>query len=344
MEEPIHEEREGYSLDMKLSKEGVVVLTPKIAHGTPKEEENKILASLINQFMPRFVSPHFVSWYYTPMALEFSDHLTPLVTVYDCMDELSLFAGSHPELIVRERELLEKANVVFTGGNSLYRAKRELHANVHSMPSSIDGKHFGKARTRDGEPSDQAGIPGPRIGFFGVVDERMDLELLREVATRRPDYHFVIIGPVVKIDPNSLPTLPNIHYLGQKCYQELPNYLGGWDVAMLPLALNDATRFISPTKTPEYLAGGVPVVSTPITDVVDPYGTRKLVNIARTADEFVQGIEGALRQGQDSGWLRRVDSFLSTMSWDKTWAKMNHHIVASGRELDLPSSAQLGDH
>jgi glycosyltransferase involved in cell wall biosynthesis len=165
-------------------------------------------------------------------------------------------------------------------------------------------------------------IPHPRFGFYGVVDERFDIELLREIAALRPEWHWVIIGPVVKIDPATLPQAQNIHYLGGKDYKELPTYLSSWDVATMPFAINESTKYISPTKTPEYLAGGKPVVSTPIRDVIRPYGDQQLVHIASTAPEFVTALEKALQQREDQQWLAQTDAFLANISWDHTWQNM----------------------
>ncbi|MDX2244593.1 MAG: glycosyltransferase family 1 protein [Leptolyngbyaceae cyanobacterium bins.302] len=263
-----------------------------------------------------------ILWYYTPMAVPFTNHLKASAVVYDCMDELSAFKGAHPKLQAREAHLFNLADLVFTGGRSLYEAKQHQHSDVHAFPSSIDAAHFTQARRLSEAPADQAMIPHPRLGFYGVVDERMDLALLDGVARARPDWHFVIIGPVVKIDPATLPNHPNIHYLGGKSYQELPSYLAGWSVALLPFARNDSTRFISPTKTPEYLAAGKPVVSTSIRDVVRPYGEENLVHIADTVPEFIAAIAASLDQNSTSEWLQRVDAFLSQTSWDLTWQAM----------------------
>jgi UDP-galactopyranose mutase len=241
------------------------------------------------------------------------------------MDELSAFKGASPELREREAALFQRADVVFTGGQSLFEAKRHQHANVHAFPSSIDVNHFGRARASTQEPPDQACIPGPKLGFIGVIDERMDLPLLRAIAEARPDWHIVMIGPVVKIDPASLPQLPNIHYLGGKQYSELPAYIAGWNVGLLPFAMNESTRFISPTKTPEYLAAGKPVVSTPIRDVVRPYGEFGLVRIGASADAFIAAIDAALLECATPSyehWLAKVDTFLAGSSWDTTWAEM----------------------
>ena len=198
--------------------------------------------------------------------------------------------------------------------------------------------HFGLARQPIPEPADQHGIPRPRIGFFGVLDERLDRELLADIAQRSPGWQFVIIGPVAKIDPSDLPSCPNIHYLGPKSYKDLPNYIAGWDVAMLPFARNEATRFISPTKTPEYLAAGRPVVSTSIADVVVPYGRDGLARIADTPDLFIEAIRAALCEPA-SRWLPRADAFLSGNSWDATWSRIAQHLRTA---IDNRRAAQLG--
>jgi glycosyltransferase involved in cell wall biosynthesis len=279
-----------------------------------------------------------VLWYYTPMSLRFSDHLDAPAVVYDCMDELSNFAGAPPGIRDAESALLRRAGVVFTGGRSLYEAKKHLHPNIHPFPSSVDVDHFSAARSGNlREPPDQAGLPHPRVGFFGVLDERLDRTLIDGLARLRPEYHFVLLGPVVKIDPSSLPQASNIHYLGQKSYAELPQYLAGWDVAMLPFARNDATRYISPTKTPEYLAGGRPVVSTSITDVVHPYGDLRLCRIADTPQDFAEAIDAALAEDPIAR-QHAADTLLATMSWDATWQAMSDHIDALCGKDSAPCS------
>ena len=213
-----------------------------------------------------------------------------------------------------------RCDLVFTAGRIL-RSKARPHKSVHAFPSSIDAAHFARARDASRDPADQADIPRPRLGFFGVIDERLDIQLLEGVAAARPDWHIVMVGPVVKIDPNDLPRRSNIHYLGGKDYQELPEYLAGWDVALLPFARNESTRFISPTKTPEYLAAGKPVVSTSIRDVVRPYGEQGFVHIADTVTDFIAGCEAAMKQDA-AAHQRRVDALLAQNSWDQTWAQM----------------------
>ena len=263
----------------------------------------------------------FIFWYYTPMALMFSESFVPHLIVYDCMDELSQFKFAPPELKILEVKLLERADVVFTGGVSLYEAKKNQHQNIHPFPSSIDREHFIKGRRKNLEPSDQKKITGTKLGFYGVIDERFDLELIESIAQMRPEWQIILLGPVVKIDPESLPKRSNIHYFGPKEYQDLPAYLSGWNVALLPFLLNDATKYISPTKTPEYLAAGKPVVSTAIKDVVNPYGVKGLVKIADNASEFVSAVEDHLKTPHEK-WLPRVDQFLVKNSWDITQGKM----------------------
>ena len=300
----------------------VHVVTPHLIAGQRAEDIVKHQKLLIDAMMTQMDIQKYILWYYSPMAMAFSDHLSSLATVYDCMDELSAFRFAAPELTYFETELLKKSDVVFTGGHSLYEAKKHRHKNIHPFPSSIDKEHFAVARNTSIEPEDQSTIPHPRIGFYGVLDERLNIALLDGIAERRPDWNFVMIGPVVKIDRSVLPTHRNIHYLGSKNYSDLPRYLAGWDVAMMPFALNESTRFISPTKTPEYLSGGKPVVSTPITDVVTPYGRDGLVSIADTPEDFIAAIQNVLDKS-DRQWLGKVDSFLDGISWDKTWQEMS---------------------
>lgn len=336
-EEPLYKPADRAELRIESVDRNLKVLTPILPENLGRSASVDLQRQLLDQYLRREGIAHFISWYYTPMALEFSSHLSPLLTVYDCMDELSAFQGAPPELIGMENRLFARADVVFAGGPSLYDAKRLQHNNVHLFPSSIDREHFSSARKALPDPDDQATIPHPRIGFFGVLDERLDQQLLAEIAERSPNWHFVLVGPIVKINPSQLPQAANIHYLGQKSYTELPQYLANWDIAMLPFAQNSSTRFISPTKTPEYLAAGKPVVSTPIRDVVRPYGERELVEIADDADTFCRAIETCLNRN-DQKWLRRVDQFIGTMSWDRTFDDMWSEIARNMRQRNVPKS------
>lgn len=313
----------------------VMVVTPHLsadlAAASKKHECAAAMQKLVDGLISGYKIEDYLLWYYTPMALTFTRHLTPRSIVYDCMDELSAFAGAPKELRTKEAELLSLADIVMTGGYSLYEAKRTQHINVHPFPSSVDQAHFAQARKAQPDPYDQASIGRPRLGFFGVIDERMDLGLLAEVATQRPNWQLVLLGPVVKIDQACLPRAKNIHYLGMKAYDALPSYLSGWDVALLPFARNEATRYISPTKTPEYLAAGKPVVSTGIEDVIRPYGQSGLVRIADNTPDFVAAIEAALCDGC-THLLPQIDAMLAQTSWDSTWQRMKWAIDDATRD------------
>jgi UDP-galactopyranose mutase len=339
VEEPVYEDGISPHLEMETSR-GVHVVVPHLPSGLGEVEIPSVQRMLLDELLAREHVESFVAWYYTPMALAFSDHLTPLAVVYDCMDELSSFKGAAAVLKDREAVLLSRAGLVLTGGQSLYEAKRHQHENIHPFPSSVDVAHFAQARTVERDPSDQALIPRPRLGFFGVIDERMDIELLAGVAAARPDWHLVMLGPVVKIDPVQLPRSSNIHYLGSKQYDELPEYLAGWDVALLPFARNEATRFISPTKTPEYMAAARPVVSTSIRDVVRPYGQQGLVRIADSVPAFVEACAAAMAEDA-SARIRQADVFLRQTSWDGTWLRIRVLVEALLRPQDDARTATM---
>ena len=311
---------------VKQSPQGVHLLVPQLPAGLAEDEQWEAQEELLTNFLAQNAVQDYVLWYYTPLAMHFTRKLKPKAVVYDCMDELSAFRGAPPGLRAAEAELFSRADLVFTGGQSLFRAKQNQHPSVHCFPSSIDREFFSQARHQHAEPDDQAAIQHPRLGYCGVIDERMDLELLASVAEARPDWHIVMVGPVVKISESDLPRPHNIHYLGAKQYQQLPLYMAGWDAGLLPFARNESTRFISPTKTPEYLAAGLPVVSTPITDVVDPYGHEGLVAIAENPEEFIQQTSAALPARHSAKRLAKADAFLSQMSWDLTWSRMFHLI------------------
>jgi len=297
------------------------VVTPHIPSGSSEAEATSMQRSLLDALLHAERIEPAILWYYTPMALPHTAHLTGELRVYDCMDELSAFAGAPPSLQALEAQLLACSDVVFTGGWSLHAAKAALHPNCHAMPSSVDLQHFRSARTSLCDPLDHVHVPRPRIGYCGVLDERLDLQLIAGVADARPEWHLVFVGPVTKIDPASLPRRANVHYLGLRSYDALPGYMAAWNVAWMPFALNDSTRFISPTKTPEYLAAGCPVVSTPVRDVVTSWGTDGLVRIADGVADCVVAIAACL-EDRDATRLKRVDRALRRNSWDATWERM----------------------
>ncbi|MBK9256969.1 MAG: glycosyltransferase family 1 protein [Saprospiraceae bacterium] len=315
-------EPDGYTIT--LTNENVKVVVPHLTKSTQgKQNEAKRKEVIVKKLFREHFIKSYIFWYYTPMALEYTENFNPKATVYDCMDELSAFKFAPREIKVFEQELFKRADVVFTGGNNLYKAKKGQHHNIFPFPSSIDKAHFKKARNPGNEAIDQLSIPHPRLGFYGVIDERFDIELIKQAADARPDWQFVLVGPVIKIDPATLPQNKNIHYLGGKTYDELPSYLSGWDIALIPFAINDSTKYISPTKTPEYLAGGKPVISTAIVDVVHPYQELGLVHIVHNADDLVRIATEELSIRDKSKWLSKVDEYLGAISWDATWGMMD---------------------
>lgn len=324
VEEP---EYGGLSVSLKTREvePNITVLIPTIPDGLPPSESDQLHASVIEQAISTLGFERYVLWFYSPMPVTVTTGLCPIATVYDCMDDLASFAGAPRSIQQREAALLERTDVVFTGGMSLYEAKRHAHPHVYPFPSSVDVEHFRTAQCRQPDPEDQSIIPHPRLGFFGVIDERIDLELIAEIADGRFDWQIVMLGPIAKIEPSTLPRRGNINYLGAKPYEELPRYVAGWDIALMPFSVNEATRYISPTKTPEYLAAGMTVVSTPIADVIDPYGDLGLVEIALGAAQFIAAVERLL-PGPTPEWRERVDQHLKHMSWRATWDTMDELI------------------
>ena len=325
IEEPIYSNEDEAYLEVREVKTNIHVLQPRIPKSFSMIQIKKSQSELLDKFLLANIYETHILWYFTPMSISWTKHLCAAVTVYDCMDELTAFKDAPIGLRDMELELIHLADLIFTGGGSLYKAKCGQHPSVHLFPSSVDFEHFSIARNQLAEPADQMRIPHPRIGFYGVIDERFDICLIENLAKYRTDWNFIFIGPVVKIDPESLPKSFNIYYLQSKTYEELPYYLSGWDVALIPFAMNDSTKFISPTKTPEYLAGGKPVVSTPIRDVVSTYKGVDVVYIAEAENlpKFINAIESGLKDSQNPKKVHEQANFiLRNMSWDKTFMEM----------------------
>ena len=321
IEEPsIYSGPDTYSIH--VSDQNVRIVTPKL--GNNEDNYNKRLRNVIDLFIEEQKIGKFIAWYYTPMALLFTNHLKPVLTIYDCMDELSAFKFAPPELKEAEQNLFERADIVFTGGYSLYKAKKHLHNNIHAFPSSIEKEHFAKARKSLPNPQDQQSIPKPRLGFYGVIDERFDIDLIAKVADARPEWQFILIGPIVKISEESLPKNKNIHYLGGKTYNQLPAYLSNWDIALIPFAINESTRYISPTKTPEYLAAGKPVITTPVADIIHTY--KNVTHIVSSTMEFIAAAEYEFNNNSRKEWLQKTDKLLAKSSWNATWQDMQQVI------------------
>jgi protoporphyrinogen oxidase/glycosyltransferase involved in cell wall biosynthesis len=327
VEEPVHTEGQAH-LKKTAVAPNITVCQPHTAIHAPGFHDDQIptLQTLLTDLVPDGEQP--VVWFYTPMALPLLQGLHPSLVVYDCMDELAAFKNAPKQLLQRETALLNIADLVFTGGPSLYESKRERHANAHCFPSSVDATHFRQALDRALSHPDQESIAHPRLGFYGVIDERFDTGLVQAMAEAHPEWQIVLVGPVVKIDQAALPQAPNIHYMGQRTYAELPKFLAGWDVCLLPFALNDSTKFISPTKVLEYMAAELPSVSTPITDVKVPYGD--IVAIADTPERFIAACERMLAASAEEkvAMAARMREIVAGTSWDKTASSM-HELIRS---------------
>ncbi len=297
------------------------VVTPQInvlqAKGIRMPELGKFLGAFFGNQRPA------VAWFYSAAFVPVFGEFDFNTIIYDCMDELTHFKHADADLITQEKRLLLAADIVFTGGKSLYEAKRKLHPNVYCFPSSVDAQHFETALNGIAIPDDIQNITGPIVGYYGVIDERIDLELIRDTSFKNPLIQFVLIGPTAKISCEDLPRAANIHYLGMKSYHELPGYLKRFDIAMMPFVINDATKFISPTKTLEYMAAGKPVISTRIEDVVKDYSEK--IELVNNASEFSEKIQHILLSGT-SNMLARYAETLKQTSWSNTVKEMKEII------------------
>lgn len=311
VEEPLHNPEDEEPGNLIVVNEMLHVLQPNV-----KDIES--IADIIPNYVKNKNIP--VGWFYSASFCPLLEPLHFETTVYDCMDELSLFKGAPAHLINQEKYLMANADIIFTGGKSLYESKKQLHNNVHCFPSSVDQSHFAQALDGIAIPDDIANLQSPIVGYYGVIDERINLELLHEAAKKLPCVSFVMIGPLAKIEESDLPKEPNIHYLGMKSYNELPHYLKAFDIAMMPFALNDATKYISPTKTLEYMAAGKPIISTKIIDVVRDYSI--CVSLIETADEFCEAIKFLFEKTDRQSMEIEYYKILKKTSWDNTSHKM----------------------
>lgn len=330
MEEPVPNAAKNF-IERITPCAGVEILRPHLTGSVSgfNDAHAPILRRLLIEYLESHEIHDYWLWFYTPLALPVASSLPSNGIIYDCMDELSAFKNAPPQLIQRERELFKIADIVFTGGPSLYQSKRNHHENVHCFASSVDAAHFAPDHSEPEIRPDhisQHAIAHPRLGYFGVIDERVDIDLIRALADANPQWQIIMVGPVVKIDPASLPIRQNIHWLGQHDYADLPHLVAGWDVCLLPFAMNEATRFISPTKTLEYMAAEKPAVSTPIKDVVEPYG--HVVSIAHTHAEFIRACADLLAES-DQKRAERISvmrNIVAKTSWDTTAQVMNELI------------------
>lgn len=335
------------ALDISSPLPGVLVCRPCTPVDLPGFHDGQLpyLRHLLRQLLSD--ADDHIAWFYTPMALPLLQELHPRLVVYDCMEDMAAFRNAPEQMRQRESGLLRAADLVLAGGHSLYRARRERHPNVHCVPDSVDVSHFGPALDRANSHPAHREIPGPRLGYYGMIDERIDVELLARLADAHPRWQLVLVGPVCGIDPQILPRRANIHYLGQQPYHALPQFLAGWDVCLLPFALNEATRRCNPVKVLEYLAAELPVVSTPVPDVAQELG--ELVAVAADAPAFIAACEEALLAPPQAHAARieKTHALLASTSWEATVARIRTLLDAAPRRrprermpMPMPAAAR----
>lgn len=319
-------------LEFHAAERGLEVATPYLPRGLTEDDRESLLRGLLDDMVRARGLGAFVLWHDSPLTLGACRYLKPLAVVYDCAAEAWPHDTAGPALLELDDELMRRADLVFVNRHSMVTSRRGLRPTVHLFPGTVDVEHFAGAREASAVPADLAEIPRPRLGVVGALDPRLDLDLLADVADLRRDFHLVLLGRLVGLDASQLPQRPNIHYLGERPYAQLPAYLSGCDVTLLPYARTTAARRIHPTRALEYLAAGKPVVATPARDVVHPYGVQGLVAIADLPEDFVVAVECELRRDDRRRWLQRVDAFLRESSWDRTWQEMEALISAAVRQ------------
>src|SRR5581483_2571840 len=306
-------------------------------HWVDQERGRAVESLLSGPLRQKFSS--IIQWFYDPMAATaFAGRFNEQLIVYDCMDELSLFRGAAPELVQRERELLRVADVVFAGGPKIWRAKRKLNRNCFCYGCGVDAEHFGRAR----DPKlvvakELTDVPRPVFGYIGVVDERIDYDLLAKLADSTKG-SIAMVGPSTKIDIRDLPRRNNLHWIGGRQYTDLPSYAKAFDVCIMPFAMNEATRFINPTKALEYMATGRPIVSTPVEDVIAQFND--VITIADGEATFAEACARAAAQPE----VWRIEQGLALAalsSWDSIVARLEQRIaeaLCSRRALSMDAA------
>lgn len=327
-------EGEGVSFEKEVCN-GVQIVRPLLPRHLADEDYISRMRILLDELLGAGGAEEAIFWYYNPAAIRYSDHLSPALTVYDCIGDPEALPGAHANIAKLERHLMDRADVLFTTSTALMKSRRRFNINIHVFPNSIDRDHFAQARCKDAnEPEDQKVIPHPRLGFYGMINENIDRQLLEQIADLRPEWHFVFIGPIVPGNEEALPKRKNIHYLGAKSYEALPCYLCGWDLALVPLKEDQQTKRLLPAKVPEYLAAGVRVIATPLEEIVTHYGRKGLVQVISGVEVFANVAQSLLDDSgaEKASWLRQVDAELSGNSWDKTFAAMQVELESALRQ------------
>lgn len=296
--------------------------TPVDAEGF-QDSQTAALKWLLRQYVDARGLHLDAIWLTTPMALPLANAMGADCLVYDCMEEPS--AGSSTPMLVRQREaaLMHQAALVLAGGPALFKVRKSLHTHAHCLPSGVDMAHFSPVKLKPTGPlvrrahELQSGLPRQRLGFAGIIDARLDLNIITALAESHPGWSLIMVGPIVGLDAARLPRRPNIHWLGPQSYELLPYLMAGWDLAMMPFVLDESTRFLNPVQALESMAAGLPVVGTPLLDVQALYFPT--VTIA-SPEGFVAACEDVLAEGTLERCARLVDIARRAVrhSWEDT--------------------------
>ena len=320
---------------LRETRDDVVVVEIHLPDDLSVFEQKEAMIKVIRDFMKDESISDYTIWTDTPKSLPLIRSLSPYAMIYDCVKD---YSQTHTEL---EREILDMADLVLTSCHSLYTAKRNLHSNIHNNPDSLDYRHFFQARHLEEEPIDQQDIPYPRVGFSGTIDYRFDFDLLQNLSTLRPDIHFVILGEVKGLDPESLPKAANIHYLGAKSYSKLPLYMAGWVASFVPYKVNEETQYLNPSFIGESLVAGRPVVATPLKEALTCFEGQNIVTFAEFPLDFERALMTAMTEKESALWLNSVDRAFMGSSWEKCCmrvAALETDIYAVKAQLTFPQA------
>ncbi len=304
--------------------DNILILTPVITDEDPESTIHETVEQLLTEKLKSHNTTEYICWYYSPKAINYSQKLTPKLIIFDCMDECCGYEGADTEVNESEKKLLEVTDLVFTGGRSLCNAKKLLHKNVHLFPDSIDYERF-NGNTKQAKKN-IIKKPAAKIGYFGVIDERLDLNLLDKIAANKPKWKFEIAGPIVENMHGKLPERKNITFTGDIRDEEIPSIIGEWDAAILPYSKNNSTENTAPSRLLVYFAANKNIVSTSINDIVHYFGENGMVRIADEPDDFVKALEAAIKYKPEAEWQKKVDSIIRKTTWEKTWNGMSKKI------------------
>jgi glycosyltransferase involved in cell wall biosynthesis len=272
-----------------------------------------LLTASVRHFARRAGLERPILWTFLPTTVTLVGRLGESRVIYHCVDEYAAFAGVPREAFRRmEHDLVRRADLVITSADSLCQERRRLNPSTFFVSHGVDVAHFSRTLDPEMAPAPEVrGLPGPVVGFFGLLAEWVDLEMIREMARRRPDWSFVLVGKAT-VDTAALRAMPNVRLLGQKPYASLPAYCRAFDVGLIPFKRDELTEKANPLKLREYLAAGLPVVSS---DLPEVRKYKDLVHLANGADGFIAAVERALRERSETAARARVDA-MKHESWE----------------------------